>query len=89
MSVQLPPAFRAFYDGSAEVEVEATNVAEALASLADRANELRSRLFSGSGALRSSVVVYVDEQDFRYLDRERTVLHDGSRLSIVSALAGG
>jgi len=39
--------------------------------------------------LRSFVNVYVNDEDIRYLQREKTAVQQGDTISIVPSIAGG
>jgi len=71
------------------VEVQPGTVTEVIDQLHDRFNGIRDRLLEGSGKVRGSVLLFVNEQDIRFLENQETPLHQGDRLSIVPAFAGG
>jgi molybdopterin synthase sulfur carrier subunit len=41
------------------------------------------------GNIRGSVLVFVNDEDIRFLQNEQTPLKDGDEISIVPAFAGG
>ena len=51
--------------------------------------DLRKHLFNDEGKLRSFVNVYLNDEDIRYLDKDKTAVKDGDTLSIVPSIAGG
>ena len=63
---------RAFTGQQAEVRLDGQNVGELLQNLVARHGELRQHLFTPDGKLRSFVNVYVNDNDIRYLEKERT-----------------
>jgi adenylyltransferase/sulfurtransferase len=88
-TLHLPTPLRPYAGGAVTVEVAATTVEEALAALVDRYEPLKRHLFDDSGKLRSFVNVYKNDEDVRYLQRERTPLTETDSLSIVPSIAGG
>ncbi|MBI2536098.1 MAG: molybdopterin-synthase adenylyltransferase MoeB, partial [Gemmatimonadetes bacterium] len=64
-------------------------VAEALSVLIREHDALKKHLFDDQDKIRSFVNVYVNDDDIRYLDRERTSIKEGDTLSIVPSIAGG
>jgi sulfur-carrier protein len=50
---------------------------------------LRERLLDETGDLRRFVNVYVNQEDVRFLEGQKTALKDGDEVSIVPAIAGG
>lgn len=88
-TIRIPTVLRKFAGGSATAEVSAANVLDAVSELASKYPALKSHLFTGDGSLRSFVNIYVDDEDVRHRDGERTSLIGGEVLSIVPAVAGG
>ena len=90
ITIVIPTPLRQFAGGNAEVEVEAAATAgEALARLTTLHPNLRQHLYNEQNALRSFINVYVDDEDIRYLDGEKTVVKDGETILIVPSIAGG
>ena len=89
VTVKVPTPLRAFTGGHSEVAVEGSTVGGLVHELASVHPELKRHLFSPEGRLRSFVMVYLNDQDVRYLDREATPVQDGDVISIVPAIAGG
>jgi molybdopterin synthase sulfur carrier subunit len=87
--VIIPTPLRQYAGKKEFVEVEAKNVAEALANLTAQYGDLRRHLYTDDGKLRSFVNVYLGEEDIRYLQKEQTLLRDQDVLSIVPSIAGG
>ena len=87
--ILIPTALRAFTDSESSVEVAGATVGELLSNLTARHVELRPHLFDDQGRLRTFVNVYVNDEDFRYLEREATPVNSDDVVSIVPAIAGG
>ena len=87
--VSLPPTLRRFCDDLESVEVAAGTVGEAIEALHARFNGVRERLLDEAGNLRGSVLIFVNQEDIRFLDQCRTPLKPGDHLSIIPAFAGG
>jgi sulfur-carrier protein len=87
--VRIPSQLRSLSEGSSEVTVEASTVAEALKALEAAHPGFAERLFDDDGRLRRFVNVFVADEDIRFLDGVETPLTRGSTVSIVPAVAGG
>src|SRR6266849_2089119 len=88
-TVHLPTPLRPHAGGAASVQVRARTVQEALDSLIEGHPALRRHLFDEEGKLRSFVNVYKNDEDVRYLEKERTPVSDSDALSIIPSIAGG
>jgi molybdopterin converting factor small subunit len=89
VKVIIPTPLRAYADKQESVQLQATNVGEALKALTERFQELKKHLYSDDGRLRSFVNVYVNDEDIRYLQKDQTPLGEGDTVSIVPSIAGG
>ena len=89
VKVIVPAPLRQYTGKQDSVEVNAKTVAEALSTLTSRYGDLRRHLFTDEGKIRSFVNVYLNDEDIRYLQKERTPLKDNDVLSIVPSIAGG
>jgi molybdopterin converting factor small subunit len=88
-SIRIPTPLRPYTDNLKVVEVDASNVGEALHVLTDRYPSLRPHLFDESGNLRAYVNIFLQQEDVRNLRGQATPLTGNDRLMIVPSIAGG
>ena len=88
-TIRIPTPLRNATGGAATVDVDATTVGEAIASLERAHPGVSERLLDDSGKLRRFVNVFVDDEDVRFQQGLETPLQDGSTVSIIPAVAGG
>ncbi|HZB24577.1 MAG TPA: molybdopterin-synthase adenylyltransferase MoeB [Vicinamibacterales bacterium] len=87
--VLIPTPLRPYTGQQEAVEFDGGTVGEVLAALTARYADLRRHLYADDGKLRHFVNVYVNDDDIRYLEREKTALKSGDVISIVPSVAGG
>ncbi|MGI8774568.1 MAG: MoaD/ThiS family protein [Actinomycetota bacterium] len=87
--VAIPTQLRGLTGGSAEVQATGGTIAEIFADLSAAHPGISERLFDEAGSLRRFVNVYVDDENVRFLDGLSTPVTEGSRVSIIPAVAGG
>lgn len=87
--VIIPTPLRVFAGKKDSAEVPAETVGEALGQLTTQYGDLRKHLYTEDGKLRSFVNVYVNDEDIRYLEKEKTPTKDGDVVSIIPSIAGG
>ncbi|MCI4324376.1 MAG: molybdopterin-synthase adenylyltransferase MoeB [Thermoplasmata archaeon] len=88
--VELPPNLRSLVDDLPdELRVPGNTVEEVLHALVGQFPDLQHHVFSPSGAIRTSVLVLVNDDDIRYRQRGRTAVTPNDRIVLVPALAGG
>ena len=89
MKIHIPTPLRQYADKKDTIELNAPTVGEALSQLTSRHPDLRRHLYTDDGRLRAFVNVYLNDEDIRYLQKEKTPLNDNDTLSIVPSIAGG
>ena len=88
-TIHIPTPLRPFTDKKESVEVSGATVGDLLADLTSRYDGLKKHLYAEDGRLRNFVNVYLNDEDIRYLQREKTPVKPGDSLSIVPSVAGG
>ena len=87
--IMIPTPLRQFADKKDAVEVSGATVGEALAALTAAHPDMKKNLFNDEGKLRSFVNVYVNDEDIRFLEKDKTAVTAGDTISIVPSIAGG
>jgi molybdopterin converting factor small subunit len=87
--VLIPTPLRQYADKKDTIELNGSTVGEVLTALTTQHADLRKHLFNDEGKLRSFVNVYLNDEDIRYLEKDKTSVKDGDTLSIVPSIAGG
>jgi len=87
--ILIPTPLRQFADKKDSVDVAGATVGEALAALTTAHPDLKKNLFTDEGKLRSFVNVYVNDEDIRFLEKDKTAVAGGDTISIVPSIAGG
>ena len=89
MKILIPTPLRQYAEKKDAVDVSARTVGDALAALTSRHPDLRRHLYTDDGKLRAFVNLYLNDEDIRYLQKERTPVNESDTLSIVPSIAGG
>jgi MoaD family protein len=88
-SIVLPAPLRDFAGGRSSLEATGDTVGALLREVGAEYGPLVDRILGPDGGLRSSVNVYLNEKDIRYLGGLDTAVSDGDELVLVPAIAGG
>jgi sulfur-carrier protein len=89
VKVIIPTPLRQYTGRQDAVEVHASTVGDALSRLTTQYSDLRKHLYTEEGKLRTFVNIYLNDEDIRYLERDKTPLRDNDVISIVPSIAGG
>ncbi len=87
--VRIPTPLQKFTQNQSEVQVAGGTVLEVLNNLEAHFPGIRERLCDERGAIRKFINFYLNDEDIRFMDGEKTALSDGDELSIIPAIAGG
>lgn len=88
-TVYIPTPLRPFVGNQESLELAGDSVSEILANLTEQYGDLNKHLFDEEGKLRSFINVYVNDEDIRYLEHEKTKISDSDTISLVPSIAGG
>lgn len=89
IKVRIPTPLQKLTNNLGEVTVTGATIKEILDSLESQYAGIKSRVYDESGSLRRFINFYVNDEDIRFLDGEKTPVKDGDEISIVPAIAGG
>ncbi len=87
--VHIPTPLQRFTQNQGEVAAQGATVADVLVDLDGHFPGIRERLCDDRGAIRKFINFYLNDEDIRFMDGEKTVLKDGDTLAIIPAIAGG
>lgn len=88
-TVYIPTPLRPFVGNQESLELAGDSVSEILANLTEQYGDLNKHLFDEEGKLRSFINIYVNDEDIRYLEHEKTKISDSDTISLVPSIAGG
>jgi sulfur-carrier protein len=87
--VRIPTILRTYTGGAAEVSAPDGTLREVIAGLDASYPGLGGRILDDAGQLRRFVNVYVGDEDVRFAQGLDTPVAQGSRVSVIPAVAGG
>lgn len=89
IKVRIPTPLQKLTQNKVEVEASANDIQGLIEDLEKRFPGIKERLCDEKGDLRRFINIYVNEEDIRFLQRDKTLLKDGDEVSIIPAIAGG
>lgn len=89
IKVRVPTVLQKFTENKHEVEVEGANIKELIENIEKKYPGIKERICDENGQIRKFINVYVNEEDVRFLQQDKTPLKDGDEVSIIPAIAGG
>ena len=89
VTVRIPTPLQSLTQNQAEVEVNSSNIEELIAELENKFPGIKDRICDESGKVRRFINIYVNEEDIRFMEQEKTSIKDNDEVSIIPAIAGG
>ena len=87
--ILIPTPLRPYTDKQEAVEASGTTIGELLADLTTKYSGLKGHLYNEQGKLRSFVNIYINDEDIRYLQKDKTPVSVSDTVSIIPSVAGG
>lgn len=89
VKVRIPTPLMKLTNNKSEVSAEGATIADILNNLESQYEGIKERICDETGAPRRFINIYLNEEDIRFLDGEKTVVKEGDEISIIPAIAGG
>ena len=89
VKVRVPTPLMKLTNNQAEVMAEGGTIADILNNLESQFAGIKERICEENGTPRRFINIYLNEEDIRFLDGEKTKIKDGDEISIIPAIAGG
>ena len=89
IKVRIPTPLMKLTDNQSEVSAEGANISDIINNLENQFNGIKDRICEENGAPRRFINIYINEEDIRFLEGEKTTVKDGDEISIIPAIAGG
>lgn len=89
IKVRIPTPLQKLTQEKAEVEANAKTIQDLIEQLDLSYPGIKERICDEQGNIRRFVNIFLNEEDIRFLEKERTPIKDGDEISIVPAIAGG
>jgi sulfur-carrier protein len=89
VKVRIPTPLMKLTNNQAEISAEGGTIADILNNLESQFAGIKERICEENGTPRRFINIYLNEEDIRFLDGEKTKIKDGDEISIIPAIAGG
>ena len=89
IKVFIPTPLRSYTDKKDTVELDGFTVEEVLNNLTSKFGQIRQHLYAENGNLQNYINIYVNDEDIRYLAKEKTAVKETDTISIIPSIAGG
>jgi len=87
--LRIPTPLRSYTNGQSEVNINGSNISDALTDLTSQYPTIKPHLFNEGGELRPFVNLFIGENNIKDLQGVDTPIKDGDRLVLIPSIAGG
>ena len=89
IKVRIPTPLMKLTDNQSEVSAKGETISDIINNLESQFNGIKDRICEENGSPRRFINIYINEEDIRFLEGEKTAVKDGDEISIIPAIAGG
>lgn len=89
IKVRIPAPLQKLTNNQAEVQANGTDIRGLIDNLEKNYPGIKERIYDATGKVRRFINIYINEEDVRFLQQDKTLLKDGDEVSIIPAIAGG
>ena len=89
VKVRIPTPLMKLTSNKSEVTAEGATISDIFNNLETQFSGIKERICEEDGSPRRFINIYVNEEDIRFLDGEKTAVKEGDEISIIPAIAGG
>ncbi len=89
VKVRIPTPLMKLTNNQSELSAEGGTIADMLNNLESQYAGIKERICEENGTPRRFINIYLNEEDIRFLDGDKTKIKDGDEVSIIPAIAGG
>jgi len=89
VKVRIPTPLMKLTDNKSEVTAEGSTISDIFNDLEAQFSGIKDRICEENGSPRRFINIYVNEEDIRFLDGDKTIVKEGDEISIIPAIAGG
>ena len=89
VKVRIPTPLMKLTNNQSEVTADGATISDIFNSLENQFNGIKERICEENGTPRRFINIYVNEEDIRFLEGEKTAVKEGDEISIIPAIAGG
>ncbi|QPJ66248.1 MAG: MoaD/ThiS family protein [Candidatus Nitrohelix vancouverensis] len=89
VKVRIPTPLMKLTNNLSEVDAEGNAISDILNNLETQFPGIKERICEENGTPRRFINIYLNEEDIRFLEAEKTAVKDGDEISIIPAIAGG
>jgi len=90
VTILIPTPLRPYAGNQDNVQLDVVDtVGTLLSNLVETHSKLKQNLYDDAGNLRKFVNIYLNDEDIRFQEGEKTKVNDNDVISIVPSIAGG
>ncbi|PIQ85763.1 MAG: molybdopterin synthase sulfur carrier subunit [Candidatus Omnitrophica bacterium CG11_big_fil_rev_8_21_14_0_20_45_26] len=89
VQVRIPTPLQKLTNHQEEVLVQADTINGLIEALEKNHPGIKERICDEKGQVRRFVNIFLNDEDIRFLEKEKTTVKDGDVVSIIPAIAGG
>lgn len=89
INCSIPASLQKFTNNNKEISISASNIGDMIKEINNNYPGFQKQVMDDTNSIRRFLNIYLNDEDIRFLDQEKTTLNNGDKVTIITAVAGG
>ena len=89
ISCSIPSGLQKYTDNNKEINITALNIKEMIKEINNIYPGFEKQILNDDKSIKRFLNIYINDEDVRFLDYENSLLKNGDKVIILTAVAGG
>ena len=89
INCSIPASLQKFTNNNKEISISASNISDMIKEINNTYPGFQKQVMDDTNSIRRFLNIYLNDEDIRFLDQEKTTLNNGDKVIILTAVAGG
>ena len=89
ISISIPSGLQKYTDNNKEINITALNIKDMIKEINNIYPGFEKQILNDDKSIKRFLNIYINDEDVRFLDYENSLLKNGDKVTILTAVAGG
>ena len=89
ISCSIPSGLQKYTDNNKEINITALNIKDMIKEINNIYPGFEKQILNDDKSIKRFLNIYINDEDVRFLDYENSLLKNGDKVTILTAVAGG
>ena len=89
INCSIPSSLQKYTDNNKEINITALNIKDMIKEINNIYPGFEKQILNDDKSIKRFLNIYINDEDVRFLDYENSLLKNGDKVTILTAVAGG